>query len=297
MLITRTFAMIKPDCVKHMGAVIKYIQENDLKIRSATMAVMKDIHAQYFYQEHVGKPFLPGLIEYVTSGPVLAMQLQGDDAVKKWRRIIGPTDPEQAIVQDPKSLRARFGHDKTYNGFHGADAVHSALREISIFFPNDEAGKRMAPQSSAKLQNCTCSIIKPHIIQEGKLGDVLTAIYEGGFEVTGLEIVRFDRASAAEFHEVYDGVLYEYMDMVTQLQSGPSVVLEIKPNDQLADPVESFRKLVGPMDPDLAKKIRPQSLRAKFGVSKIKNAIHCTDLEEDGILELEYAFKIMRGRM
>jgi nucleoside-diphosphate kinase len=73
------------------------------------------------------------LIKYVTSGPVLAMQLQGENAVARWRKMIGPTDPEAAIVEDPTSLRARFGTDKTFNGFHGSDSTQSALR-VSISY-------------------------------------------------------------------------------------------------------------------------------------------------------------------
>ncbi|KAF4527902.1 hypothetical protein B566_EDAN011293 [Ephemera danica] len=322
----RTFAMIKPDAVKHMGEVIKTIQDRGLKIRAATMAVLTEMQASEFYQEHTGKPFLPTLIKYVTSGPVLAMQLQGEGVVRQWRTMIGPTDPVQALAEDPTSLRARFGTDKTYNGFHGSDSTSAALREISIFFPTDRAGKQFAPRSSATFKGCTCCLIKPHAIQEGKylyfknyagvpkgqLGPILSAIQEEGFNISGLELVRFDRASAAEFHEIYDGVLYEYMvslfhvllekftdrsclqDMVTQLQSGPSVVLEITAGEKLKqaqsngdlDIVENFRQFVGPMDPELARKIRPKSLRARFGKTTILNALHCTDLADDGALEV-----------
>ena len=82
--------------------------------------------------------------------------------------------------------------------------------------------------------------------------------------------------------------------MVKQLSSGMSMVLEISSPSSSSDTVSSYRELVGPADPDLAKSIRPKSLRAKYGKTKDMNAIHCTDLPEDGLLEVEYFFKILQ---
>ncbi|CAB3383763.1 Hypothetical predicted protein [Cloeon dipterum] len=307
----RTFAMVQPDCVRQMlidpqGIVFAEIQKTNLRIRAATLAMMTEAQALEFYREHTGKPFLPALVQHVTSGPVLSLQLQGEGAVHTWRCMIGDTDPAEA---EPDTLRARFGKNKMLNGFHGSKNKEEALREIEFFFP--EKNRHLAPPSAAWLSSCTCCIVKPQAFIDGKLGPIINSIHEAGFEISGLEVLRFDRVKAAEFHEVYNGVLYEYSDMVAQLQSGPCVALEITwPKLKMPvvdhippsssgdgggkDVVLAFRTLVGPFDPELARKLRPHSLRAKFGKDKVLNAIHCTDLPEDGVLEVEYCFTVMR---
>ena len=98
-----------------------------------------------------------------------------------------------------------------------------------------------------------------------------------------------NRANAEEFFEVYKGVVTEYHDMVTELTSGPAIVVEIRGDDAHA----AFRALTGPADPEIARHLRPQTLRAQFGVDKVRNGVHCTDLAEDGRLEVEYFFKIL----
>ncbi|XP_059468405.1 nucleoside diphosphate kinase 7 [Neocloeon triangulifer] len=312
----QTFAMVHPDCVRKMGTVFAEIQKTNLRIRAATLAKLTEAQALEFYREHTGKPFLPALAQYLTSGPVLALQLQGEGAVRIWRGMIGDTDPAEA---QPDTLRARFGTSKTQNGFHGSDTKEDAMREINSFFPeNDRTDHRVAPITSAHLKDCTCCIVKPQAFLDGKLGPIIDSIFEAGFNISGLEVIRFNRVKASEFHEVYNGVLYEFADMVAQLQAGPCVALEITwprtlmPGRDLItqepmsegdnskfkhasqDIVLAFRALVGPFDPELARKLRPNSLRAKFGEDKVRNSVHCTDLPEDGVLEVEYCFQIMR---
>ena len=126
-------------------------------------------------------------------------------------------------------------------------------------------GKNFAP--TAAFNNCTCCVIKPHIVQEG-----------------------LDRPTAEEFFEVYKGVLPEFVGMVEHMTTGPCIVLEVRQENA----VKSFRELCGPTDPEIAKYLRPNTIRAKFGHSRTINAVHCTDLEEDGLLEVEYFFSIQQ---
>ena len=83
-----------------------------------------------------------------------------------------------------------------------------------------------------------------------------------------------------------------YHDAVEELSAGPVLALEVRQKDA----VETFRKLVGPMDPEIASNLRPDTLRSKFGVNIVQNAVHCTDLAEDGLLEVEYFFNILYNR-
>lgn len=97
-----------------------------------------------------------------------------------------------------------------------------------------------------------------------------------------------------QFYEVYKGVLPagDFNAMVDHLTSGQVLALEVADRDG-ANSVELFRQLAGPMDPELARVLRPESLRARLGLSTIKNGVHCTDLEEDGVLEVTYFFTIL----
>ena len=97
-----------------------------------------------------------------------------------------------------------------------------------------------------------------------------------------------DRPTSEEFFEIYKGVLPDFSAMVDQMTTGPCIVLEVRQENA----VKSFRELAGPMDPEIAAKLRPNTLRGRFGVDRARNAIHCTDLPEDGALECEYFFSI-----
>lgn len=143
--------------------------------------------------------------------------------------------------------------------------------------------------TTAQLNNCSLCIIKPHIIKEGKAGQVIDMILQAGFEISAMEMFYLSRAVIEEFYDVYKGVLPEYLPVIEHLSNGPSIVLEIRQENA----VSSFREFVGPHDPEIAKHLRENTLRAVFGHDKVKNAVHCTDLPEDGVLECEYFFNIL----
>ena len=96
-----------------------------------------------------------------------------------------------------------------------------------------------------------------------------------------------DKINAEEFFEVYKGVLPEYSDMIEDITCGPVIALEVRQDDC----VNKLRALVGPHDPEIAKSLRPNTIRAKFGIDRVKNAVHCTDLIEDGPLECKFFFE------
>merc|ERR1719263_1639291 len=95
-----------------------------------------------------------------------------------------------------------------------------------------------------------------------------------------------------ETHDSCRGVLPEYHDTVQQCCAGPCLVMEVRQEDA----VNALRKLGGPHDPEVAKHLRPNTLRAQFGLDRVRNGVHCTDLPEDGLLEVEYFFNILHGR-
>ena len=230
-----------------------------------------------FYAEHVEKPFYPNLSEFMTSDVCIGMELIQDGAIQAWRDFIGPTNSLKAKEEKPNSLRAKFGTDGSKNAVHGSDSTESAARECAFFFESGKSPMR----TSAVLNNCTLCLIKPHIVREGKLGEVIDAILAAGFEISAMEMFNLSRAVIEEFYNVYKGILPEYLPVIEHISNGPSVVLEVRQENA----VESFREFVGPHDPEIGKYLKPESLRAKFGTDRVKNVVHCTDMAEDGTIE------------
>ena len=177
-----------------------------------------------------------------------------------------------------------FNVCSSYNAVHGSDAPDTAAYELDFFFSNPSLGKCDLGRGT------TLGIIKPHAVLDGAAGLTLDIVSEH-FNITALRLCTLDKAAAAEFYEVYKGVLAigEFTSLVDELTSGPCIAFEVADRDgggSAESAVESFRELCGPMDPELARVLRPKSVRAQFGLNKIKNGIHCTDLAEDGQLEV-----------
>ncbi|KAM6293783.1 nucleoside diphosphate kinase homolog 7 isoform 3-T3 [Porphyrio hochstetteri] len=241
-----------------------------------------------FYVDHQSKPFYNELLQFITSGPIVAMEILGDDAVCKWKTLLGPANSAAAQTDAPDSIRANFGHDGIRNAAHGPDSVASAAQELELFFPS--SGGR-GPVSSAKFTNSTCCVIKPHAVNEGLAGKIIKAIISEGFQISALQMFNMERPNVEEFYEIYRDVVAEYMEMVTELCSGPCIAMEIiQP-----EPPKVFRDFCGPSDPEIARHLRPGTLRAVFGRNKVQNAVHCTDLPEDGPLEVQYFFRILEN--
>lgn len=133
----RTFFMIKPDGVQRglVGDVVQRIERKGYKISAMKMLKISKDMAQEHYAEHIGKPFFNDLVEFITSGPVLAMIVEGEDVIDGVRTMMGKTDPK---ASDPGTIRGDFGIHLSRNVVHGSDSPGSSDREISIFFPKEE---------------------------------------------------------------------------------------------------------------------------------------------------------------
>ncbi|RUM33918.1 MAG: nucleoside-diphosphate kinase [Archaeoglobus sp.] len=133
----RTFVMIKPDGVQRglVGEVISRIEKKGLKIVAMKMLWIEEDLAREHYTEHSEKPFFQALVDYITSGPVVAMVVEGKEAVKVVRTLVGATNPVEAL---PGTIRGDFGMDIGRNVVHASDSLESAEREISLFFSADE---------------------------------------------------------------------------------------------------------------------------------------------------------------
>jgi len=209
------------------------------------------------------------------------MEIVTEGAIDKWRNIIGPTDSVQAKMNASSTLRATYGTNSLRNAVHGSHSAQEKTAEVDLFF-----GREMP--TTAFFTNCTCCIIKPHIVQAGLAGQIIDIILEEGFEISAMQMFNLDKPTAEEFFEVYKGLLPEFVAMIEHMTTGPCIVMEVRQENA----VQKFRELCGPMDPEIAKNLRPNTLRAKFGYTRCLNGVHCTDLPEDGTLECEYFFSI-----
>jgi nucleoside-diphosphate kinase len=133
----RTFAIIKPDAVAAgvSGQIIQAIEDSGLKIIGLKRMRLTTTICQGFYHEHISKGFYAELEAFMTEGPVVLMCLSGDDAIKRWRDLMGPTNPSNA---NEGSLRKRFGTSIGRNATHGSDSPTSAAFEVSYFFNSFE---------------------------------------------------------------------------------------------------------------------------------------------------------------
>ncbi len=133
----RTYLMIKPDGVQRnlIGEIITRFEKKGFKLVGLKMMQISEETARRHYAEHVEKPFFPGLLSYITSGPVVAMVWEGKDVVSTARAIMGATNPLKA---DVCTIRGMYGIDLGRNVIHGSDSIESAEREIGIFFKPEE---------------------------------------------------------------------------------------------------------------------------------------------------------------
>mmetsp|Transcript_9549 Transcript_9549/g.24225 ORF Transcript_9549/g.24225 Transcript_9549/m.24225 type:complete len:258 (-) Transcript_9549:229-1002(-) len=144
----RTLALIKPDAYDKGPAILVDIADLGFSIVEVADLHLSPLTAGQFYEEHSQRPFFDDLIEFVSSGRILAAVLEKQDAIVAWREAIGPTDADVARTVDPASLRAKYGTDKTRNALHGSDSEASAVREIGFFFPHLKASSGSTPHAA-----------------------------------------------------------------------------------------------------------------------------------------------------
>jgi len=133
----RTLVLCKPDAVQrgYVGRIVSRLERKGLKIAGLRMLHVDDDLAARHYEEHVEKPFYPSLRGFITSSPVVALAIEGDNAVEVVRTLVGATHPQQAA---PGTIRGDFGINHTKNLVHASDSPASAEREIALFFEEGE---------------------------------------------------------------------------------------------------------------------------------------------------------------
>lgn len=133
----RSLVLIKPDAIQRglAGEIISRLERKGLKIVAMKMLRMDEALAQRHYAVHNGKAFFDDLVSFITSSPIIAIVLQGENAVEIIRQVMGGTDPTEAC---PGTIRGDFGIDIGYNLIHGSDSLENAIKEIALFFSAGE---------------------------------------------------------------------------------------------------------------------------------------------------------------
>ena len=133
----RTFAIIKPDAVASgkAGAILAKIEENGFKVRGLKMTRLSQLQAEGFYEVHKARPFFASLVTFMTEGPVIVLALERENAIAKWRELMGATNPANAA---PGTIRKDFAESIERNAVHGSDAPETAAIEIPYFFAASE---------------------------------------------------------------------------------------------------------------------------------------------------------------
>jgi nucleoside-diphosphate kinase len=133
MALERTFAIIKPDAVAngHIGDIISMIEQNGFRILGLKMRHLSKAEGEAFYAVHSARPFFHGLVTFMTEGPVVVMVLEREDAIAKWRELMGATNPANAVEG---TIRKKFAENIERNSVHGSDGPATAAQEIPFFF-------------------------------------------------------------------------------------------------------------------------------------------------------------------
>ncbi len=148
MAIERTFSIVKPDAVGDnlIGKIYRRFEDAGLQIVAARMVHLSREQAEQFYEVHKERPFYRDLVDFMTSGPVMVQVLEGENAVRRNREVMGATDPAQAA---PGTIRADFAGNVEQNAVHGADTPESAAREIAFFF----GAEQICPRTRSRSRN------------------------------------------------------------------------------------------------------------------------------------------------
>lgn len=295
----RTFAIIKPDAVAggNIAAIQQAIIDANLNIISSKLVSLEDATVEGFYAEHLEKSFFPNLKAFMTSGPAVAMVLEGVDAVAAWRQLMGPTNTAVAQAEAPSSLRAKYGSDGTRNAVHGSDSELSASREIDFFFNPSGPGYKVSLASSENSSSAlgstigglpnqeTFVMIKP-IASILHYDSIMSIIVGQGFEILSELRTKLSKAAAGRFYAEHKGKQF-FDTLIDYMTSGDIIAMHLK----RPAAVSSWRYLIGPTNKAKADLERPRNcIRSLFAIDGTKNAVHGSDATISATREINFFF-------
>ncbi|NXO64552.1 TXND3 protein, partial [Phainopepla nitens] len=252
-LTERTLAIIRPSLLKERrNSIMQRIKDDGFQIVMQKEIILSEEQVRTFYKEHIDQDYFPALLEQMTSGPTLVLALTRENAVSHWRNLLGPKTLEEA-KENPESLRAQYAVENVpINQLHGSSTPSDAQKELQFFFPEEQ----------------TFAVIKPDAAKTHK-DEIMKKVKEAGFNISKIKEEALTREMAAQFYKDHEGKPF-FEQLVNCMTEGPSVIMVLSKENA----VEEWRELMGPTDPEEAKKTRPESIRAQFAHDILSNAVH-----------------------
>ncbi|XP_026243426.2 thioredoxin domain-containing protein 3 [Urocitellus parryii] len=250
----KTMALLRPDLVhERKDEVWDVIEAEGFKILYHRQTELSEEEAQMLCEEYENEDYYDKLIENMMSGPSLLLVLLRENGLQYWKKLLGPTNVNEVNEDFPESLCARFAMDGLpFNQLYGSNSSEIAQRDIEYFFP---------------LQS-TLALIKPHVTHEQR-EIILKIIKDSGFELTQLkEIVLTPEEAKKVYFRIEKKEFYK--DVLAVLAEGPSLIMVLTRWNAIAE----WRRLIGTVDPEEARLLSPESIRARFGINILKNAVH-----------------------
>ncbi|XP_005145129.2 thioredoxin domain-containing protein 3 [Melopsittacus undulatus] len=266
----KTLALIRPSLLKERReSVLQRIKDDGFKIAMQKEITLTEEQIREFYKEHVDQDYFPVLLEQMTSGPTLILALTRENAVARWRDLLGPKTVEQAMKENPNSLRARYAVSNVPIGqLHGSSTPDDAQKELEFFFPQEH----------------TLALIKPAAAAKHK-DDILQKVKDAGFTISKIKEESLTREMASQFYKDHKGKPF-FEDLLSCMTEGPSVIMVLTKENA----VEEWRHLMGPVDPKVAKETSPESIRAHFAQDILSNAVHGSSTKEHAQESIECVF-------
>ncbi|XP_017547062.1 thioredoxin domain-containing protein 6 [Pygocentrus nattereri] len=268
--VERTLALIRPDAAReNREEILARIHEAGFTVAMQKEVMLTEEQVRQFYSQHLDEDYFPALLSSMTSGPVLALALAKQGAVKHWRNLLGPKNPTQAKEEQPMCLRAHFvGASECVNQLHGSVSLEEAENEISFFFPKEH----------------TLAVIKPDTPEEHR-EEILKEIQARGFTISQLQETVLSREMAEEFYKEHQEKPF-FSQLVDYMCRGPCTMLILTKENA----VEEWRAMMGPTDPSKAKETAPESLRARFAKDILENTVHGSSNKQHAQEKIHFVF-------
>ncbi|XP_029865578.1 thioredoxin domain-containing protein 3 [Aquila chrysaetos chrysaetos] len=268
--VEKTLALIRPSLLKERRhSVLQRIKDDGFKIAMQKEIILSEEQTREFYKEHENQDYFPVLLEQMTSGPTLILALTRENAVAHWRDLLGPKTVEEAMKENPNSLRAKYAvNNIPIDQLHGSSTPDDAQKELQFFFPQEH----------------TLALIKPAAAKKHK-DDIMQKVKEAGFTISKIKEEALTREMATQFYRDHKGKPF-FEHLVTYMTEGPSVVMILTKENA----VEEWRQLMGPTDPEVAKATSPESIRAQFAQDILSNAVHGSSNREHALKSIECVF-------
>ncbi|KAJ1459575.1 nucleoside diphosphate kinase [Pelagophyceae sp. CCMP2097] len=270
-------AFISPDAFRsgQFGSVLTGLTKQGFTVKQLRLLELNEAESEELASLLYGSSALPQHVSLWSAGRCVAVCLGAQDAVSK-------------LAGAARLVAKAHGGNGVEGVVHCTEDGSSAAALADFAF----GSRPFARSPTARYGDCACCVIRPHAVKAGHVGGIVQMIEEAGFEISAAQLFKLDVPAAAEFLEVYDGVVPDYDGMVRELASSECVALELRGPQNCA---AAFRDFAGPWDVDFAKELRPKTIRAKFGVDRVQNAVHCTELADDAEMECQYFFDVLQG--